>query len=101
MSALFRLLRHAAIVTAVVVMSAAVTPAVASAATSGHGASTCAGGSVAPGSYASLTVTGICNVDAGNVTVHGDLTIRPGGGLNAGFGGSTLKVGRDLVVLRT
>jgi hypothetical protein len=100
MSSLAGLFRRSALASAVVLMSAGLVPAVASAATVSHGAWTCTGGSVAPGTYASITVTGICNVDSGNVTVRGDVTIRTGGGLNAGFGGSNISIGHDLVVLR-
>ncbi|TMC79398.1 MAG: hypothetical protein E6J08_11780, partial [Chloroflexi bacterium] len=56
---------------------------------------TCSNGSVAPGHYDSLTITGFCNVDSGNVTVNHNLTIAPGGGLNAAFSGSDLTVGHD------
>jgi hypothetical protein len=77
-----------------------VTPGVASAAASGTRSATCQGGSVAAGTYRSLKVTGICSVDSGDVKVRGDLTIVSGGGLNAGFGGSNVTVGRDLVVKR-
>ncbi len=100
MSSLAGLFRRSALASAVVLMSAGLVPAVASASTGSQGAWTCTGGSVPPGTYASITVTGICNVDAGNVTVRGDVTIRTGGGLNAGFGGSDIRIGRDLVVLR-
>ncbi len=101
MSSLASMFRRSALVFAVVLMSAGLVPALASASTGSHGAWTCKGGSVAPGTYASLTVTGICSLDSGNVTVRGDVTIRPGGGLNAGFGGSNITVGHDLTVLRT
>ena len=52
------------------------------------------------GTYASITLKGVCTVNAGNVTVRGDVIVKTGGGLNAAFGGSTLKIGHDLVVLR-
>ena len=80
---------------AFVVAAVAVSPGVASAAPR---SATCQGGSVAAGSYAALKIAGICSIDAGNVHVGGDLTILSGGGLNAGFGGSNLTVGHDLVV---
>jgi hypothetical protein len=73
-------------------------PGVASAAPSSFGAVTCHGGSVVPGTYKSLKVTGICAVDAGNVQVRGDVTVATGGGLNAGFGHSNITIGGDLVV---
>jgi hypothetical protein len=59
---------------------------------------TCAGGSVAAGTYRSLTITGFCNVDSGNVKVKRNLTIAPGGGLNAAFSGSDLSIRGDLVI---
>lgn len=59
---------------------------------------TCAGGSIAAGTYRSLSVTGICNVDSGDVRVLGGLSIGPGAGLNAAFAGSNLVVGGGLTV---
>jgi hypothetical protein len=59
---------------------------------------TCSGGSVAAGSYSSLTITGPCTVDAGNVSVAGNLTVAPGGELVAAFGGSDVHVGGNLAV---
>lgn len=59
---------------------------------------TCPGGSVAPGTYASLTIAGFCAIDSGDVTVQGNVTITPGGGLNAAFSGSNLTVGGSLNV---
>ena len=48
------------------------------------GASTCTGGTVAAGSYTSLTITGDCSLpDSGTVTVNGGLTIAPGASFNA------------------
>jgi hypothetical protein len=64
----------------------------------GDKGATCAGGSVAPGTYKSLTITGLCNLDSGNVTVKHDLTVAAGAGLNAAFSGSNLTVGRDLLL---
>ena len=43
----------------------------------------CTGGSIAPGFYDSITVTGICDVPGGLVRVRHDLTIAPFAGLNA------------------
>jgi hypothetical protein len=59
---------------------------------------TCAGGSVAAGTYRSLTITGLCSVDSGNVVVKHNLTIARGGGLNAAFSGSNLTIGGDLII---
>jgi hypothetical protein len=64
----------------------------------GHG-STCAGGSIAPGTYSSLTITGFCTVDQGAVTVEHNVTVKPNAGLVAAFGGGPeLVVGGDLQV---
>jgi hypothetical protein len=75
-----------------------VSPGVASAATTSHGNVTCHGGSIAPGTYQSLRIAGICSLDSGNVRVLGDVTVLSKGGLNAGFGGSNIHIERDLVV---
>jgi hypothetical protein len=65
---------------------------------SGPVSSTCAGGSIAAGTYRSLTITGLCLVDSGKVVVERDVTVAPGGGLEAVFSGSNLIVERDLVI---
>lgn len=62
------------------------------------GDGTCSGGSVAAGTYSSLTITGFCSLDSGSVTVAGNLTVAPGAGLLGAFGGSDLTVGRNLTV---
>src|SRR5262249_15801667 len=62
------------------------------------GAGTCSGGSVAPGSYSSLTISCFCTVDAGTVNVATNLTVAPGGELVAVFGGSDVHVGGNLTV---
>ncbi len=59
---------------------------------------TCAGGSIAAGTYTSITVTGFCAVDSGNVTVQHGLVVAPGGGLLAAFASSNLNVGQNLSV---
>ena len=59
---------------------------------------TCSGGSIASGKYGSLTITGLCRVDSGNVMVRGNVTITSTGGLEALFSGSDLSVGRNLIV---
>ena len=88
-----------AMVFAMVAAAAAVSPSVASATVGGS--ATCHGGSITGGTYSSLRVAGICTLDAGNVHVRGDVTILSGGGLNAGFGGSNLTVGHDLILKST
>jgi hypothetical protein len=68
-------------------------------ATTASTGSTCAGGSIAPGTYLSLAITGFCTVDAGSVVVRHSLTVEPNGGLLAAFGGGpTLTVGGNLYV---
>lgn len=63
------------------------------------GRGTCAGGSIAPGTYSSLTITGVCTVDAGSVVVQHNLTVGRNAGLIAAFGGGpTLTVGGNLYV---
>jgi hypothetical protein len=62
------------------------------------GAGTCSGGSVAAGSYSSLTISGFCTVDAGTVSVAHDVTVAPRGELIAAFGGSDVHVGGNLTV---
>jgi hypothetical protein len=41
------------------------------------------GGVIPPGSYGSVVVTGVCYAPAGNITIARDLTIAPGGLLDA------------------
>lgn len=67
-------------------------------AASAAGAVTCSGGSVAAGHYSSLTIAGFCTLDAGNVSVSHNLTVAPGAGLLAAFGGSDLIVGQNVSV---
>jgi hypothetical protein len=43
----------------------------------------CSGGNIAPGTYASVTVTGTCYVPQGSVVIHGNLIIAPGALLDA------------------
>lgn len=73
-------------------------PVAASAASAATGNTTCSGGSIAAGTYSSLTVTGFCSADAGSVTVTRNLTVAPGAALLAAFGGSDLNVGGNLTV---
>jgi hypothetical protein len=61
--------------------------------------STCAGGSIAPGTYSSLAITGFCTLDAGSVTVRHSLTVEPNAALLAAFGGGpNLTVGGSVNV---
>jgi len=59
---------------------------------------TCTGGSVPAGTYRSLTVSGVCTVDAGNVTVDRDVIVQRNAGLIALFSGSDLTVGGNVIV---
>src|SRR4051794_15458229 len=50
----------------------------AAAAAKGGGPTTCSGGDIASGTYASMVVTGVCTVPAGSdVTIKGKLRIGP------------------------
>ena len=44
---------------------------------------TCTGGDIAPGTYSSILVTGVCYMPAGNVKIRGDLKVAPGALLDA------------------
>jgi hypothetical protein len=57
----------------------------------------CSGGSIAPGQYDSITVTGFCTMPGGVINVRGDLTIAPGAGLDA-ITAVTLRVDGNLNV---
>src|SRR6516162_6091996 len=65
---------------------------------SAGGDATCFGGSVAPGIYSNLNIAGFCNVDSGSVTVEHNLTVLPGGTLNAQFGGTDAVPASDVTV---
>jgi hypothetical protein len=61
------------------------------------GSATCAGGSIAPGTYLSLKITGFCTVDQGVVKVWHSVLVEPNAGLIAAFGnGPQLAVGGSL-----
>jgi len=67
--------------------------------TKSMGSATCAGGSIAPGTYDSLAINGFCTLDAGSVVVRHSLTVEPNGGLLAAFGGGpSLTVGGNIYV---
>jgi hypothetical protein len=69
---------------------------------SGKGSFTCSGTQAAPGvlkgTHSSVLVEGACLVIAGPAEVRHNLTILPGGVLNAAFGGSDLTVGGNIEV---
>jgi hypothetical protein len=45
--------------------------------------SACDGGSLAPGTYSSITVTGFCAFEPGVIRINGGLTVAPGGAVDA------------------
>jgi len=51
------------------------------------GTYTCTKGNIPAGTYASMVITGVCYMPAGNVTVRGDLTVAPGALLDAATAG--------------
>jgi len=65
---------------------------------SGGGDATCFGGSLTAGVYSNLNIAGLCNVDSGSVTVEHNLTVLPGGTLNAQFGGTDSVPASDVTV---
>jgi len=77
----------------------AATLVVASAATVGAASNeTCAGGTIASGTYRNLTVTGFCMLDGGNVTVQRNVKVTSTGALDAMFAESTLTISGNLIV---
>jgi hypothetical protein len=65
------------------------------------GAATCSGGTIAAGTYTSLTVTGTCLFGPGTLNVSGNLTVAPGAILNdhiASSFGVTVHVGGNVLV---
>jgi hypothetical protein len=94
-----RLFDFAAATVAVVVLVGASAGAIAGDA-SGGGDKTCTGGSIAPGVYSNLKITGVCTVDAGSVKVKHNVTVLSGGALVALYGGTDkVHVGSNLNVL--
>jgi hypothetical protein len=62
-------------------------------------AGTCSGGSIAPGTYSSLKITGFCTVDQGVVKVSHSVEVEENAGLIAAFGnGPQLAIGGSLYV---
>ena len=49
----------------------------------GSGAYNCTGGNVAPGTYRSMTITGVCYMPVGKIVVQENLTVAPGALLDA------------------
>lgn len=75
---------------------------VAAAAPSGGAAAyVCTGGAIPSGSYSSVTVTGSCAIPAdANVTIRGNLTVRPGAALDADSAPSTIVVEHNVIGAR-
>src|ERR1039457_9028 len=58
---------------------------------------TCAGGDLPSGNYASITVTGACNIQPGAViNVFGNINVARGAALDAQSAPSTITVGHDV-----
>ncbi len=74
----------AAVVLGLVIAPVLTAPAASAAPVSGGGAYTCTGGNVAPGTYTSILVTGVCYMPAGTIVVRGNLAVAPGALLDAG-----------------
>lgn len=61
------------------------------------GQGSCSGGTIAPGVYGGLTVTGDCTI-TGDVTINGDVTVAKGADLEAAFLGTRLTINGDVKV---
>jgi hypothetical protein len=61
---------------------------------------TCSGGAIAPGDYGTLTITGVCSIPAGAVTVHSNLVINPNATLFAASPTASVIVKGSVSVLR-
>jgi hypothetical protein len=68
---------------ALMVPAVLTTSAASAAPTGGGSAYTCTGGNIAPGTYGSIIVTGICYMPAGTIVVRHNLTVGPGALLDA------------------
>src|ERR1700688_173480 len=53
---------------------------------------TCTGGSIPSNTYLSVTVTGFCRIDSGDVTVNTNFLVARNAGLDATYAGSDLHV---------
>lgn len=90
---LWRVAAGAVMVTAAVVMSSTA----AMAAPTGPMPYTCTGGDIPPGDYASITVTGFCDVaDGAVITVVGNVNVAAGAVLDAQSAPSTITVGHNV-----
>jgi hypothetical protein len=52
-----------------------------------HGSYNCTSGNIPPGTYKSMTISGVCFMSDGNVVVKGNLTVKPGALLDNGTPG--------------
>jgi len=93
-----RLFGFVAVTVAVVVLLVGASARASARDASGVIDATCMGGSIAPGLYLSLEITGVCTLDAGSVQVEHNVTVLSGGTLIAAYGGTDLKVGSNLNV---
>jgi hypothetical protein len=91
---LARILGSAALVTGMATAGSAVVMFGAGAAVAGTGGGggggspyNCTGGNVPPGTYRSVTISGVCTMSNGNVVVKGNLTVKPGALLDNGAPG--------------
>ena len=79
----------------VMVLSAVAATGIASAAPGNN--YTCTGGSIPGGNYASITVTGFCNiVPEAVINVTGNINVAPGAVLDAQSAPSTITVGHNV-----
>jgi len=67
-------------------------------ASSSVSAKTCTGGPIAGGTYTSLTIAGVCALNAGDVNVLGNVTLLPGSALVGAFHSGSLSAGGNLAV---
>jgi hypothetical protein len=58
---------------------------------------TCSGGTIAPGAYEGLTVTGTCIIN-GAVTINGNVTVADGAYLDAAYNGTRLTINGNVLV---
>jgi hypothetical protein len=91
---LTRILGSAALVTGIATAGSAVEKSGAGAAWAGTGggggdepAYNCSGGNIPPGTYESMTISGVCSTPFGNVKVEKNLTVKPGALLDNGTPG--------------
>ncbi len=91
-----RKLRGSVVALALTLLAVAASSAVAAR----PGSATCSGGTIAAGTYSSLTVTGVCSFGGGTVTVRHNLVVAAGATLNdhAASPLTTVHVGGNVLV---